>query len=98
MGTRHPVLDWQIDKARAADYEKAAERVLTMDEEDLLSFVPEHGYASCCECPSCYGGVQGSGIFDWSIDRPEVLKCRYCGEVALPNRKYEETHTLAGEN
>jgi hypothetical protein len=98
MELKHPILDHDIDRAKATDYEKAVERVMAMDEAELLSFVPEYGFASCCECPSCYGGVQGNGVFSWSIDRPDELRCRYCGAVPYPNQDYVEAHDLVGQN
>ena len=98
MGVKHPVYDYGVDKAKAAEHEKAVTRVMAMSEPDLLALVPEHGYASFCECPNCYGGVEGNGIFQWSIDRPEELKCRFCGELVLPNEKYAETKLLTGKN
>ena len=98
MGVRHPVYDYGIDKAKAAQYEKAVARVMALSNADLLAFVPEHGYASFCECPNCYGGVEGNGIFKWSIERPDELTCRFCGEVVVPNPKYPETKLLTGKN
>ncbi len=98
MDVKHPVRDYQIDKTQAAEYENAVARVMAMGEDEVVSFVPEYGYISYCECPNCYGGVQGSGVFAWTVDRPDELKCRYCGEVAYPNPKYSEDQVLAGRN
>ena len=97
-GVKHPVYDYGIDKAKAAGYEKAVARVMAMSDAELLALVPEHGYVSFCECPNCYGGVEGNGIFLWTIDRPEELKCRFCSELVLPNEKYAETELLTGKN
>jgi len=98
MGVKHPVRDYDIDKSRAAEYEKGCERAMAMGEDELVSFVPPYGFASFCECPNCYGGVQGLGVLTWTIDRPEELKCRLCGELARPNEKYPEQRVLAGKN
>jgi hypothetical protein len=98
VGLKHPVLQHDVDPARAAQYEEAVKRVMAMREEDLLRFVPPYGYASYCECPNCYGGVEGNNIFQWSIDRPDELKCRFCGTVVFPNPNYPESQFLTGEN
>ena len=98
MELKHPILDHDIDMTRASEYEKAVERVMGMDEIELLSFVPEYGFVGYCECPNCYGGVQGGGIFPWSIDRPQELKCRYCGAVAYPSQTCREDDILVGRN
>jgi len=95
---RHPVLVHGIDSTKAADYEKAVARVLAMSEEQMLSFLPERHDARFCECPNCYGGVQGNGVLAWSIDRPDELKCKYCGTLVHPNPAYAETETLVGRN
>ena len=91
VGLKHPVLQHDVDPARAAQYEEAVKRVMAMREEDLLRFVPPYGYASYCECPNCYGDVEGNNIFLRRIDRPEELKCRICGTVVYPNPNYPRT-------
>ncbi len=98
MGARHPVLDHEIDKSKASEYEAATERAMGMDEAEWLGFVPEYGFVSYCECPSCYGGVQGLGVFDWAVEDPDTLTCRYCGAVVLPSDEYREQHVLSGKN
>lgn len=98
MNVKHPVRDYQMDETKAAEYEHAVARVMAMGEEEVVSFVPEYGYISYCECPGCYGGVQGSGVFTWTVDRPDELKCRYCGEVPYPGETYREDRVLSGKN
>lgn len=98
LGIRHPALDHGIDKSKAAVYEKAVERVMAMDEEMMLSYMPDYAYANYCECPNCYGGVEGNGVLTWTLDRPEELKCRFCGTVVYPNEKYSESQVLTGKN
>lgn len=97
LEVKHPVLDYQIDQARAGEYEKAVETVMAMSEEEMLSFLPDHAFVRFCECPNCYGGVEGNSIFTWTIDRPDELTCRFCGTV-YPNEKYPETHVMTGYN
>ena len=94
---RHPVMDHGIDAAKAADYEQAVERVMAMSDDELLAFVPDKPFTAYCECPQCYGGVEGNQIFTWSIDRPQELKCKFC-ETVFPNEEYPEDQVLEGQN
>ncbi len=98
LGVKHPVFDYKIDKDNAAGYEKGVERVMAMSEEEVLSFVPPYAIVYYCECPNCYGGVEGNNIFIWSIDRPDELKCRFCDEIVYPNDKYPENQLIKGKN
>ncbi len=98
LGVKHPVFDYKINKNNAAGYEQAVARVMAMSDEELLAFVPPYAYTRFCECPNCYGGVEGNNIFIWSIDKPDELKCRFCGEVVYPNDKYPEDHVMTGKN
>ena len=95
---KHPVLDHGVDPADAASYEKAAERTMAMSEEEMLSYIPEKHFTRFCDCPECFGGVDADMVFDWSIDRPNELKCRFCGFVWRPDGKYPETAVLTGKN
>ncbi|MEN6645542.1 MAG: heparinase II/III family protein [Armatimonadia bacterium] len=98
VGLKHPVLDHRIDPAKAADYERAAAQVMAMTEAQVLGFVPEEHFTRFCNCPECFGGVDADMVFAWSVDRPEELKCRYCGLVWRPDGKYRETEVLEGTN
>ncbi|MBM4050061.1 MAG: hypothetical protein FJ279_33610, partial [Planctomycetes bacterium] len=97
-GMKHPVLAHAVDPKRAAEYERAVARVMAMSEDEMLAFVPPWAYVAYCECPNCYGGVEGNGVLVWSIEQPEQLKCRFCGTVVLPNEKYPEDRVLTGRN
>lgn len=94
----HPIYT-TVDAAKAADYERRVERVMAMSEEEMLSYLPDRQFIRILECPNCYGGSQGSGVFTWSIERPNELVCRYCGLVVrVPDERYPEEHVMAGEN
>jgi len=97
LGIKHPVLDHRIDPANAAGYEKAVEHVMAMSEEEMLSYVPDKPFSRWCYCPNCHGGSQGNGIYEWSIDRPDELKCKYCGMV-FPNDQYPDNQIMEGKN
>ena len=95
---QHPIYT-SVDPAKAADYEAAVQRVMAMSEEEFLGFLPDKNRIPYCECPNCYGGSEGGGIFTWSIERPNQLVCRYCGLVLdLPDDRYPEKHVLSGQN
>ncbi len=94
---QRPVLDHGINPADTAGYESAVRRIMAMDEEELLSFVPDKPVRYYCECPNCYGGVEGNNVFLWDIERPDEIKCRFCGTI-IPNDKYPEDQLLTGHN
>jgi hypothetical protein len=94
---QHPVLDHGLDPGRTEAFRSAAGPILDMSDAELLSFVPERPFAAYCECPACYGGVEGNGVLLWRIDNPDRLTCRFCGTV-YPNDRYPETETLTGSN
>ena len=96
-GAKHPVLDHKIDRSNPARYENAVKRVVAMGEDELLSFVPDQPITAYCECPKCYGGVEGNHIFDWTVARPDEMKCKYCGTI-FPNEQYPEDQVLSGKN
>ena len=93
----HPVLNHAYDPAKATEYQAAVENAMAMSEDEWLAFVPDRPFTAYCECPNCFGGVEGNGIFSWSIDRPEEMKCRHCDTV-FPNERFPEEHVLEGPN
>ncbi len=93
----HPVLDHRIDTDDPAKYEAAVERAMAMTEEELLAFIPDRPFTAYCECPNCYGGVEGNSIFTWSIDTPAQMTCKFCGTV-YPSDQFPEDRELAGQN
>jgi len=97
VGIKHPVLEHSIDPARAAEYEKAVERVMAMSEEEMLSWMPEQRPATFVRCPNCYKGID-SGNIKWSVDRPDELSCTICGTVIWPNEKWPEKDIMEGKN
>ena len=97
LAVKHPVMDYGINPDGAASYEAAVKQITAMTEEQMLSFVPDKPVTTYCECPNCYGGVEGNNIFEWSVGRPTELKCRFCGAL-YPNEKYPEDEVLEGQN
>ena len=99
---QHPVMEHGINQADAATYESAVKRIMGMSEEEVLSFVPDKPVRTYCECPNCYGGVEGNGIFLWDIEKPDEMKCRFCGTIIPSDKngedKYPEDKLLTGKN
>ena len=58
-----------------------------------LTPLPTYGFT----CPACVGRLsqEGAGhrLFEWDYTRPEIIRCKRCGEE-YPNEKYPETGTL----
>ncbi len=96
VGIKHPVLEHKIDPASAAQYEATVAKIMSMSEEEMLSFVPDGPVRVFCQCPNCYGGSY-EGVFSWDVDKPDELVCRYCGTV-YPNEKFPEDKVREGVN
>jgi hypothetical protein len=89
---KHPVLQHAIDPKNAAGCEKAAGPVMAMSEAQMLELIPTKSSIMFCGCPNCSGGQQENGHFDWSIERPFELRCKYCRHT-YPSREYPENRT-----
>lgn len=98
VGLKHPVMDWKVNRLSAEDAAYQTRTVMALSEEQMLAFVPPYGYNEYCECPNCYGGVEGNSIFTWDVSKPDTLVCRFCKTIVLPNEKFAETQTLTGKN
>ncbi len=93
----HPVLDHGVDPARADGYQSTVATVMAMHEDEMLSFVPDRPFVRFCYCPNCHGGSQGSDVYEWSVERPDELRCRYCGTV-YPSDQFPQNQTITGQN
>lgn len=93
----HPILPTGVEPDSAAKYEQAAAALMALDDEEVLAYVPPWTYVQYCECPRCYGGVEGNGVFTWSPDQPDRMACRFCGFV-WPHDEYAEKSVLSGQN
>ncbi len=94
---KHPVLEHKIDPGKAESYEKAVARLMAMSEEEMLKLIPVKAAVLFCGCPNCSGGQQENGQFNWTIERPFELGCKFCGHV-YPSEKYPPNWTAAGLN
>ena len=94
---KHPVLQHGINRKNAAGYEKAARRVMSMSEAEMLQLIPTKTSIMFCGCPNCSGGQQENGQFSWTIERPFELRCKYCSHV-YPSQEYPENRTAEGSN
>lgn len=97
QAVKHPVLKHDVDPKRAAAYERSVRRVMAMTEDEMLELVPTKSCIMFCGCPNCSGGQQENGQFDWTIERPFELRCRFC-EHRFPSETYPMTATASGKN
>lgn len=98
-GVKHPALTHRINPKNAAIYEKAVSRVMAMSESEMLELIPTRSTIRFCGCPNCSGGQQENGPkqFNWTIERPRELCCKFCGHV-YPSKQYPMKWTAAGVN
>ena len=94
---KHPVVHWRIDRRSPESYERSLARIMSMSEAEMLQLIPTRSCILFCGCPNCEGGQQENGQFDWSIERPYELRCRFCGHV-YPSPKYPAQQTASGLN
>jgi hypothetical protein len=101
---KHPVLVRQAEPSERRNVgraegraEEGLARIMAMSEEEIVKLIPMKTGVTFCGCPNCKGGQQESGQFNWSIDRPFTLKCRFCGHE-YPSEKYPANRTDKGTN
>jgi len=96
LGIKHPVLKHDFDPARAAEYEAAVTRVMAMSEDEMVAFVPDRPFCRFCYCPNCHAGYPVDA-FAWTIDRPDEITCKRCGNV-YPNDRFPDDQVMTGSN
>ncbi|MHB9027775.1 MAG: heparinase II/III domain-containing protein [Candidatus Latescibacterota bacterium] len=93
---RHPWAKEIVDS-----WKRSAESAMSLDADffdRMLSTVtpwPEYGQS----CPACVGkqSTMGeTGHYEWNINDPDRLRCRYCGTV-YPNPEYPETGSMTAK-
>ena len=99
---RHPV--WPVRGGSVASYQSVVAPLLAMDERKMAALVPTQSGIYFCGCPNCTGGRQEGQFADegdlprpWSIDRPDEIRCKYCGHV-YPSAKYPMEKRLEVKN
>ncbi len=82
-------------------YIRRVSRVLEADRQWIESMVPEltpwPTYGQIC--PQCVGegcSMGETGVYEWSVDEPDVLTCRYCG-ARYPHPDFPETGSITAE-
>ena len=78
----------RLDEKGVQQLRSNLEPVLSRSEEDLVALVPERSGLYFVSCPNCDGGTQ-EGQISWSVDRPDVVFCRFCDHV-YPSEKYPD--------
>ncbi|MCC6446148.1 MAG: heparinase II/III family protein [Armatimonadetes bacterium] len=94
---KHPVFRYDIDPGKASEYEQAVSRVMAMDEAETLRLIPAKTTVLFCGCPNCSGGQQENNPFEWTIEKPFEIECRFCDQV-YPGDRYAPNRTAEGRN
>ena len=83
------VKDSGLNVQKAEDLEAEVERVMSMSEEELIALIPLRPTIRWMDCPNCSEGTgdEALQIFDWTIEKPNQITCKYCGHV-YPSDKY----------
>jgi hypothetical protein len=63
-----------------------AAALLRLSPKAVADLVPVQAGLRFCRCPAC-GAPERADPLTWSVEQPEILKCRRCG-VVVPNDKY----------
>lgn len=63
-----------------------AQALLALEPAALAKLVPTQAGLHACGCPAC-GAADTEDVLGWSIEHPEVVTCRRCGQ-AFPNEKF----------
>lgn len=81
-----------------AGYRRAADRLLKQDRQYFRRMIPDltpwSTYGQVC--PACVGrkcSMGETGVWKWSIDDPDKIRCKYCG-TEYPNPSFPETGRL----
>jgi hypothetical protein len=77
-----------LDERGVAKLRRSLKPVLSLSETELVALVPERSGLYFIGCPNCDGGTQENQI-SWSIDRPDVVFCRFCDHV-YPSEQYPD--------
>lgn len=88
LWARDIVEGWKRDTAR----------IMECDEKFLAGMYPTitpwPTYGQ--NCPACVGRLSSMGesdLYNWTVEKPDQLTCRYCGTV-YPNPKFPETGSM----
>ncbi|MCK4284302.1 MAG: heparinase II/III family protein [Candidatus Brocadiae bacterium] len=84
---KHPYRDPGLKKSQAKALESGVERVMAMNEQEMLALAPVQTAIVFCGCPNCDHGQQEWNQLTWTIEKPHELQCRFCGHV-YPSEKY----------
>ncbi|MBN1291619.1 MAG: heparinase II/III family protein, partial [Candidatus Latescibacteria bacterium] len=77
---------------RSVEYAMQQDRQFFEDMISEMNMWPTYGQ----NCPHCVGKLSSmgeTGIYEWSIEDPDKLKCKHCGTV-YPNPDYPETGSM----
>lgn len=77
---------------QSAEYAMRQDRAFIEDMIAPLTPWPTYGQ----NCPACVGRLSTmgeTGLYEWNVREPDILRCKYCGTV-YPNSAYPETGSI----
>lgn len=90
----HPALPFNADVKQVEGLKRAVEPVMAMTEKQMIEFIPTQSGLYFVGCLNCNGGQQEAQLHGgWSIERPDEVRCTYCGHV-YPSETYPTTGVL----
>ncbi len=91
-----PVFKPNADEGDIESLLRALEKVLALEDSELVALVPEQSGFRFVDCPNCDGGAEENQL-TWTIDRPDEVYCQFC-EMRFPNEQFPENGTLEVTN
>lgn len=89
----HPVFPPKYDQDDVTSLKGYVAEAMKRSPEDLYHLVPVASGIYFIGCPNCHGGAQENGVFEYSLDMGDTVKCRYCGMV-FPNERFPNNREL----
>ncbi len=84
---QHPWHAPDINLKQLKSIESDVRQIMSMSEKEILALIPRQTGILFCGCPNCDSGSQESNQLTWTIDKPNQLKCKFCGHK-YPSKKY----------
>ncbi len=92
----HPVYPVDLSEAAVEKLKRSVSKIMAMDEDLLVSLVPDRTGFRFMGCPNCDAGTQ-EGQLTWSVTDPDHVRCKHC-EMVFPNEKFPEDKVMRVPN
>jgi hypothetical protein len=83
----HPALPPRYGADAVETLKERVATAMTMSPKELYDLVPAATGMYFIGCPNCHGGAQENGVFEYSLDMGDRVKCRFCG-MMFPNEQF----------